>query len=166
MARHILNHFEKYLSMLFTIIMVFALVCQVLTRHVFKLPMPWTEEVALITFILSVYTGACNAVTTRQHIKLAIIQEKVSLKVCLIMRVLSNILFAVTVSVLSYGMYFVIFNLKLYKSFYISTGIPKYMVYSVILAMFLLMVIRLVQDTVRLIKEYGSARDIGNGEVL
>ena len=152
--KHLLNHFEKYLSVAFTVLMILSLVCQILSRHILKMPMVWTEEVALICFILSVYTGACNAVTTRQHLKLGIIQEKMPPRVKLIMQLVSNLLFGVTMGAISYGMYFVVAKLVKYKSVYMATGLPKMTVYATIMAMMLLMIIRLIQDSVRLISEY------------
>lgn len=41
---------------------------QVLVRFVFKHPLPWTEEVARLAFVYSIFVGATLAVRGRDHI--------------------------------------------------------------------------------------------------
>lgn len=41
---------------------------QVLVRFVFKYPLPWTEEVARIAFVYSIFVGATIAVREKAHI--------------------------------------------------------------------------------------------------
>jgi len=41
---------------------------QVLVRFVFKYPLPWTEEVARIAFVYSIFVGATVAVREKAHI--------------------------------------------------------------------------------------------------
>lgn len=41
---------------------------QVLVRFVFKHPLPWTEEVARLAFVYSIFVGATLAVRERDHI--------------------------------------------------------------------------------------------------
>lgn len=149
----VFNNFEKYLAYLFTVVMVLLLFVQVIARYVFSYSIVWTEEVAIICFILSVYTGACMAVTRRQHLKIKIFHNHVKTSTALVLDLISNFIFAVTMFIIGNGMYRVISNLYKYKVMYIAANIPKYFVYATIYIMFYVMIIRLIQDSIRLVKE-------------
>ena len=59
---------EKALATIFCSIMCITLLLQVLFRYVFKISATWTEEVALITFVYSIFIGASLVVMESKHI--------------------------------------------------------------------------------------------------
>jgi C4-dicarboxylate transporter DctQ subunit len=148
------NNLERYLAIFFTAAMVLLLFMQVLGRYIFKYSFIWTEEVAIICFILSIYTSACLAVTRRQHLRIKILHSLVKPRAQKLLDLFSNGIFIIVMLVLGKGMYVIVENLYKYKPKYIASGIPKFIVYGIILATFYLMVIRLVQDGVKLFREY------------
>jgi len=48
---------------------------QVLVRFVFKYPLPWTEEVARLSFVYCVFVGATLAVRDNDHISVDVVLE-------------------------------------------------------------------------------------------
>jgi TRAP-type C4-dicarboxylate transport system permease small subunit len=59
---------EKALAIIFCSTMCISLLLQVLFRYVFKISATWTEEVALITFVYSIFLGASLVVMESKHI--------------------------------------------------------------------------------------------------
>ncbi len=154
MVIKIFNNLERCLAIFFTIMMVLLLFMQVLSRYVFEYSFTWTEELAIICFILSVYTSASLAITRRQHLRIKILNSMVKPKKEKILDFVSNVFFVVVMLVLGKGMFVITENLYKYRPVYIASGIPKYMVYGAIWLTFYLMVIRLIQDSIKLVREY------------
>jgi TRAP-type C4-dicarboxylate transport system permease small subunit len=151
---YIFNNIERYLAIIFTAAMVALLFMQVVGRYIFKYSFTWTEELAIICFILSIYTSASLAVTRRQHLRIKILHTLVNPGGQKILDLVCNAIFIVVMLVLGKGMFVILGNLFKYSPKYIATGIPKYVVYGTIWICFYLMVIRLIQDSIKLYKEY------------
>jgi C4-dicarboxylate transporter DctQ subunit len=150
----VFNNVERYLAIFFTVMMVLLLFMQVCSRYLFQYSFSWTEELAIICFILSVYTSACLAVTRRQHLKIRLLYSMVSPKTGKVLDIISNVVFGIVMLVLAKGMFVIVSNLYRYGAVYIASGIPKYTVYGTIWVCFYLMVIRLVQDSMALFREH------------
>jgi TRAP-type C4-dicarboxylate transport system permease small subunit len=75
-----------------------------------------------------------------------------------VLDLISNAVFAFVMLVLGKGMFVIVSNLYRYRAIYIASEIPKYIVYGIIWATFYLMVIRLAQDSIKLVREYGDLR--------
>jgi TRAP-type C4-dicarboxylate transport system permease small subunit len=148
------NDIERYLAIFFTAAMVVLLFMQVLGRYIFKYSFTWTEELAIISFILSVYTSASLAVTRRQHLRIKILHSMVKPGAQKVLDLVCNGVFIVVMLILGKGMYVIVANLYKYNPKYIASGIPKYVVYGIIWVTFYLMVIRLIQDSIKLYREY------------
>jgi TRAP-type C4-dicarboxylate transport system permease small subunit len=148
------NNIERYLGIFFTAAMVVLLFMQVVGRYIFKYSITWSEELAIICFILSVYTGASLAVLRRQHLRIKILHSHVSLRSQKILDIVCNAVFMLVMLILGKGMFVIVANLFKYSPRYIATGIPKYVVYGTIWICFYFMVIRLIQDSIRLYREY------------
>jgi TRAP-type C4-dicarboxylate transport system permease small subunit len=152
------NNLERYLAIFFTVMMILLLFLQVVSRYVFEYSFTWTEEVAIICFILSIYTSASLAITRRQHLRIKILHSLVKPKTEKVLDLISNVVFAFVMLVLGKGMFVIVSNLFRYHAIYIASEIPKFIVYGIIWATFYLMVIRLAQDSVRLVREYRDRR--------
>jgi C4-dicarboxylate transporter, DctQ subunit len=150
----IFSNLERFLAIFFTAMMVILLFMQVVSRYVVNYSFMWTEEAAILCFVLSIYTSATLAITRRQHLRLKILHGMVGPKAQKILDIISNAVFALVMLVLGKGMFTILSNLYKYGAKYITTGIPKYIVYGIIWVMFYLMVIRLAQDSIRLVREY------------
>lgn len=148
------NNVERYLAIFFTSMMVLLLFMQVVSRYIFRYSFTWTEELVIICFILSVYTSASLAVIRRQHLRIMLLHNLVKPKSVKVLDFISNVVFAIVMLVLAKGMFVIVANLYKYGAVYIASGIPKYIVYGTIWLSFYFMVIRLIQDSVKLIREY------------
>jgi C4-dicarboxylate transporter, DctQ subunit len=148
------NNLERYLAIFFSAMMVLLLFMQVVSRYIINYSFIWTEEAAILCFVLSVYTSAALAITRRQHLRIKILHSMVGPKAQKILDMACNVVFAFVMLTLGKGMFTVLSNLYKYGARYVTTGIPKYVVYGIVWVMFYLMVIRLAQDTVRLVREY------------
>jgi C4-dicarboxylate transporter, DctQ subunit len=150
----VFSNLERYLAIFFTMMMILLLFMQVVSRYIVNYSFTWTEELAIISFILSIYTSATLAITRRQHLRLKILHSLVKPKTQKLLDIISNAVFAVVMLFLGKGMFTILSNLYKYGAKYVASGIPKYVVYGIVWLMFYLMVIRLFQDSVRLVKEY------------
>ena len=150
----VFNNVDRYLAIFFTSMMVLLLFMQVISRYVLKYSFTWTEELAIVCFILSVYTSASLAITRRQHLRIKILHSMVKPKTEKVLDFISNMFFAIVMLVLAKGMFVIVANLYKYGAVYIASGIPKFTVYGIIWASFYLMVIRLIVDSVKLFREY------------
>lgn len=150
----VFNNVDRYLAIFFTSMMVLLLFMQVVSRYVLKYSFTWTEELAIVCFILSVYTSASLAITRRQHLRIKILHSLVKPKTEKVLDFISNVFFAIVMLVLAKGMFVIVANLYKYGAVYIASGIPKFTVYGTIWASFYLMVIRLIVDSVKLFREY------------
>jgi TRAP-type C4-dicarboxylate transport system permease small subunit len=71
-----------------------------------------------------------------------------------VLDIISNVVFAIAMLLLGKGMFTILSNLYHYGAKFIASGIPKYVVYGVVWVTFYLMVIRLFQDSIKLVREY------------
>lgn len=63
----------KYLLILAVGTLTVSVFLQVLVRFVFKVPFPWTEEVARIAFVYSIYLGAILGMKEKSHIAVDVV---------------------------------------------------------------------------------------------
>ena len=147
------ENFEKTVCTFFASVMLLSLFLQVVSRYVFGRALPWTEEVAVISFIMSVYFGATYAVKVRGHITIEILTSAFSEKVQHILGIVANGFFILFSVIILFGFRGVIANLLKYGSVMVITRIPKSLLYSVLPFCFVLMILRLIQDSFRHVRE-------------
>ncbi|MCI8650537.1 MAG: TRAP transporter small permease [Anaerotruncus sp.] len=152
--KKVLNEFEVFLGTICTIAMVCILFVNVIGRYVLSHSLKWGEEVCLMLFILSIYFGACGAIRTRQHLRLEIVLGKLKPKARMIMEIVNNAIFAMFNGIILFGIMPLVMQLYRTKTAAAVTGIPKYLIYMWLPIMFVLMVVRLVQDCILRYKEY------------
>jgi TRAP-type C4-dicarboxylate transport system permease small subunit len=63
---------------------------QVLFRYVLKIPVPWTEELARILFILSMFLGIAIAIREKEHIVVNFLFKKLNLRAQAIGHIIFN----------------------------------------------------------------------------
>lgn len=147
MKNKLINEFEIYLGAVCSGTMVAILFVQVVARYVFNNAFSWAEELALIFFILSIYFGATAAVRRNQHLRLAIVLDSLGPKKRLIMEIIDNVVFSLFNIIILWGIMPIIQKLKLNGTSTAVTGIPKWIIYSFLPVLFILMLIRLYQDS-------------------
>ena len=157
-VRWFFSHLEYLLSMLFMGVMVCLLFVQVVSRYVFGSSLAFTEEISVILFILSVYIGAIGATRRGQHLRIELLTQTMSPRGQTVCRIVSNIIFIIVNCILGYGTCLVVANLFKFGMTTPIVKLPKWIPYAVIPLAFLLISIRLVEDTVR------QFRNVNSGE--
>lgn len=66
------RHFEELICCSCLVIIAVSVFSQVVARYVFEVALHWTEEVAAISMVWAVYTGASLCVRERYHIRILI----------------------------------------------------------------------------------------------
>jgi TRAP-type C4-dicarboxylate transport system permease small subunit len=153
-VRKFLNEFEIYLGAVASGTMFIVLFAQVISRYVFNKAFSWSEELALILFVWSIYLGACAAIRRHQHLRLEILLDKVSPKNRLILDLIGNFFFALFSFIVMFGIMPIVTRLIRSGTSTAVMGIPKWINYSIIPAMFGLMLFRLIQDSIMKIKDF------------
>lgn len=149
-----LNHFEVYVGTVCSIAMVCILFANVIGRYVLSSSIKWAEEVCLMLFILSIYFGATGAVRTRQHLRLEILVSKFKPKGRMIIEIIDNIIFMAFNGIMLFGIMPLVMQLYNNGTAAAVTGIPKFAIYIWLPILFVIMVIRLVQDCIQRVKDY------------
>lgn len=146
-----LNNAELYISAILFIALTVLLFVNVIGRYTLGMSFAWIEEVATIAFVWMIWFAMSAAVTKRKHLRIDFVLELVSFKVKKIMLILSNVIFGVFDLYLLYVVITIIQRLG--NSQTTLLRLPQQIVYSVIPIGLVLSVIRIVQDTIRLLNE-------------
>lgn len=147
-----IDHFEYILSTVFSGIMIVLLFIQVFSRYILRHSLAFTEEIAIILFILSVYFGAIGATRRKQHLKIELFTNTLSQKGKIITEILSNVFFIVANIFLTVGCIGITKNLYLHGMTTAITHLPKWIAYAVIPFALTIISIRLLQEIASLFK--------------
>jgi len=157
--KKILNEGEVFLGTICSLMMTVILFANVIGRYIFGKSLKWGEEVCLMLFILSIYFGACGAIRTRQHLRLEIVLGNLKPKTRMILEIVDNVIFACFNCIIMFGIMPLVMQLYRNKTAAAVTGIPKFMIYIWLPIMFMLMLVRLVQDSVKRYQEWKDDPD-------
>lgn len=152
--KKILNSFEATVSVLCLASLIIILAAGVFSRYVLNDSISWVEEISLALFIIFIFSGATRATTTDKHIKILLIYKYFSDKGKIILTIISNVIFFATMVIILFGFYPIFSNLVKYKTVMAVTGIPKAVPYGLVVFFIILMLVRLIQCTIKLVKEY------------
>jgi len=148
------NEFELYIGAVLSGAMFIVLLAQVISRYVFNKAFSWSEELALILFIWSIYFGATAAILRNQHLRLEIILAKLKPRARLTVDILNNFFFALFNCIILKGVIPIVQRLLRSGTATAVLSIPKWLNYGVLPLLFVLMIVRLVQDSVNKVKIY------------
>lgn len=146
-----LNNIELYSATVCFFILTIMLTLQVISRYAFKHSFTWMEEFATIMFVWMIYLGVSAAVTYRKHLRIDFVLNMVPFKVKRAMLIISNVIFAGFNVYVTVVLVDVIHLLGDSKTTMLHLSQAK--VYSVIPLSLVISCIRLVQDTIKLMKE-------------
>lgn len=88
--------FELYIPVLSFLAMFIAFLLQVYYRYVVRSPLTWAQEVIVVCFVWTVIFGACHTMNRRSHVKFTMIYDRLSPKPAATLRLLGNLIIAVT----------------------------------------------------------------------
>lgn len=148
------ENLERVLGMITFSMIVILLIVQVISRYLFKYSVAFAEEASLMLFVIFTYLGACLAIKRRQHLRITIFTGRLSGGGRKLSDILVNILFFIAVLIITRGLWPVIGSLMKYRMITPIMKIPKYLIYGMFMAILVLMLARLVQDSLLLFREY------------
>lgn len=158
--KEFLNNIELYLGTICFFLLTIMLTLQVFSRYLLKHSFTWMEEFATIMFVWMIYLGVSAAVTHRKHLRIDFVLNIVPFRVKRAMLILSNVVFACCNIYVAVVMVDVIRLLG--NSVTTMLHLPQGLVYSVIPLSMALSCIRLVQDTIKLMRE--SEENLGTSK--
>lgn len=134
--------------------MVVVIFLQIVFRF-FGMPLAWTEELGRYMFIWLIYTSSAMAVKLRSHIKVDVLKVVFKRKGNFVLDMISNVVFFLFASTFTYYAIRAVIRIgAVYPQTSTAMHIPMWIPYASILVGCALMAIRLIQDTVKLVKEY------------
>lgn len=163
-VKKFLGEFEVYVGAVISGAMFVVLGMQVVSRYVFNSSFSWSEELALILFVWSIYFGSVAAVKRHQHLRLEIFIAKLKPRTRLVFDLIANIFFAGFSCIVIVGVMPIIQRLMRSGTSTAVMGIPKWINYSILPVMFALMVFRLIQDSIERVKIYNSGKNAATGD--
>lgn len=146
------DKFEEYLligSLFFNVLLIFS---QILMRTIFNYSLSWTEELSRYIFIWQTWLGASIALKYKQHIRVEILVNLLK-KNKKILEILVNLVW------ITFSIFLLYAGSLLCKSMIarnvLSSGmrIPLVFIYSCLPISSLIILIRLIDSTVNLIKK-------------
>lgn len=117
-------------------------------------PLDWTEEIARYCFVWLVYIACSYGVKERAHISVDITTLFLKDKGRIILKIISNVLFFIFAIVVTYSGVMLLMKLARLGQVSPAVQIPMIIPYSSYVFGFAMVIVRLVQDTFKLVKEY------------
>lgn len=152
------DNLEKGICALLLSAMTLVIFFQILVRLTAKytdISLAWTEELGRYLFVWLIYMASAMAVKLRAHIKVDVLKVVFKKRGNLALDLLSNAFFLLFAVVFTYYAWNAVYRLAFIRTQYSATlHIPMWVPYFSMVAGCGLMALRLIQDTVKLIKEY------------
>ncbi|MBQ4436383.1 MAG: TRAP transporter small permease [Lachnospiraceae bacterium] len=161
----VLKFLNERLEEIFLVILMIAatllVAAQVVTRFILKVPLPWSEEIARYMFLWLTWVGAAYATKERKHVRIDIIYEKLpeaGKKVC---TVISTIIWIVFLGIMVYLSFRLTRSVASGGQIAVGSGIPMWIPYASIPVGMGLMLFRLLQNSVKDIRQAKAAKEGG-----
>ena len=161
----VLKFLNERLEEIFLVILMIAatllVAAQVVTRFILKVPLPWSEEIARYMFLWLTWVGAAYATKERKHVRIDIIYEKMpeaGKKVC---TVISTIIWIVFLGIMVYLSFRLTRSVASGGQIAVGSGIPMWIPYASIPVGMGLMLFRLLQNSVKDIRQAKAAKEGG-----
>lgn len=152
MLKKIWDHLEEGILVPMLAFSSLLLFVQVVMRYVFGSSLSWSEELARFLYLWEVWLGIAYATKTGAHLRVDLIYDLVKGKAALVLRLFVNILW------FAFGVWFAFIGSQTmmtimgFGQLSSAMRIPMWLVYLAIPVGSGLMAIRLIEQTVKLIK--------------
>ncbi|MBN2259228.1 MAG: TRAP transporter small permease [Clostridiales bacterium] len=147
------NYFEEYLSAFLLIVMTGLIFFQVVSRFILNIPLAWSEESARYAFVWLIYISAALAVKHHEHIRVEIGLILFKGRAKLIALVFTDIIFLIFSLILLKDGISLVMMITKHGQISPAVGFSMNYVYAIIPIGYGLMVLRLIQDIIKKIKE-------------
>jgi TRAP-type C4-dicarboxylate transport system permease small subunit len=148
-----IKRLDAYIALITSMLMCILLFIQVVSRYLFKYAIPWAEELALISFVISTYAGISIAVTKHRHLKVDILTTFLPYRWKKALDIFGDLIFAAFCIYIIFPFMNIIEKVVRTNGSYVVTGIPKAAIYIMIPVFLIITAARLIGDIVELIKE-------------
>jgi TRAP-type C4-dicarboxylate transport system permease small subunit len=157
---------ERWLLLVFYVMLVLTMAIEVLRREVFSYSSIWGEEVVRYSFIYLAWIGAAVAVKDRVHIRIDVIMHYVPSQVKTLIYILGDLVMLSVAVVALYWSFETVLVSWTFGS--VSHGLRISMVWflAAVPVGFSLMVFRLIQSLLRDIKDFRSGTPVYEGDKL
>lgn len=152
------NNLEKMICAVLLTAMTLVIFLQIVIRVTAKytdISLAWTEELGRYMFVWLIYISSAMAVKLRAHIKVDVLKVVFGKRGNFVLDLLSNAFFMLFAVVFTYYSWNAVYRLAFVRTQYSATlHLPMWVPYSAMVIGCGLMALRLIQDTVKLIREY------------
>ncbi|HCX62926.1 TRAP transporter small permease [Sedimentibacter sp.] len=148
---------EKVLSLILWA-MVIVMGFQVVARYIFNSSLTWSEELLRYLFIWLAFIGMSYCVKNGSHMRIDIIEQLVP-KTKKVFAIIGDVFFFIFASYMIRPGFSVIKSLKDSGQTSPASGIPMYIIYSILLVGFILVIFRIVEKYIKIYldKKKGAA---------
>ncbi len=154
--RKIDEHIEEWILVTLLAVSLTSITLQICMRFIFDNSLAWSEELARYCFIWLIYVGIAYGVKRSRHICLDIVYDLVPDTLKKIMLVISNLLVGVFAIVVIYNSVFLIEQLTNFAQTSAAMRINMVYVYLSVPVGMTITLIRLIQNLVHIVKNWGS----------
>lgn len=149
------DNIEKAMIFIVTTVMLIALFLQVLFRFLsfLNFSVAWVEEIAIFGLLWLSYFGASLATKNRANLKVEILTTFLSPKLQIVFSFISHAFLGAFCLFVTYYSTFYCMNIFQKGQTSAVLQIPKWTVYCMVPIAFLLQIIRIIQDCIKLSKE-------------
>lgn len=156
----VLNRFELYIGCVLFLVMMVLLTVQVISRYAGH-AITWTEELSCIMLVWMSYLGFAGAITSRKHLRIDAFINSRSFKVKKMLLIVSNVINAFFAALLISPMYNVVVTFRSINAVSPIMRIPKSVAFAILPICMALIIIRTVQECIRLAKEEEKQLGVG-----
>lgn len=154
------QNFEKVVVTVMTIILMISCSVGVVSRYVFNMSVTWTEEVSVFALVWLAYFGSAISVTRRRHLRIELLPMALfGPKGQKIVNIIVNVVFFCFALFIVKGTFDMTALAYRTNQVFAATGIHKWVSIVAVPCAFLVIALRVFQDTMKLIAEYKA---IGN----
>lgn len=147
------DNIEKALGSVLLAIATIIIALQIIFRWTSILPLDWTEEIARYLFVWIIYIGVAYGVKQRAHISVEILTVFAKPRGKFILAMISNVLFFIFALVISYHGILLLGKITKFWQTSPAVKVPMVIPYSSYVLGFILVMVRLIQDSILRIKE-------------
>ena len=171
--KKVLRFLDKYLEESIAICLVIAMTVLITAQVIFRycsIQVPWTEEISRYMFVWTIYLGCTAAIKHRKHLKIDAVQLLFNDKVNFVLDIVSNVVFFIFCLLLIINGTDLIYKIGFVQhQLSPAAKIPMMIPHCSWYICSFLMLFRLVQDTVRRVRERkeivaNAKLDLGKGD--
>lgn len=152
-AKWLEKHVEEVLLVLLLTYMSCCMILQIFMRHVMHASLSWSEESIRYAFIWLIFLGFGLAIKEDRHISISFFRDLLPERIRFFISILVNVMFFVYAALMLYYGVEVVGEFMASGQTSPALGIPKYLVFLAAPVGFGLVIIRLIQRTIILIRD-------------